>query len=198
MCLWLDLINIEIYDSDHMTENNKTFLCKLFSDIGTSFSKPKGSNFFSTGDTVEHMFWVTNGEARLLRHSLSGADVCLQITNNDLLAESSLYAESYHCDGVAFTQCDGHQIQKRKLADHLKNNPEIQTIHAAYLAGHVKELRTILEIRSFKKVSERLEAWIAVYGLDALKTKQANLIAQQIGVTPAAFYREISKRKNRP
>jgi hypothetical protein len=59
----------------------------------------------------------------------------------------------------------------------------------------VQRARAQVEIVSLKKVSERLDAWLALSG-DLPPKGQWHRLASEIGVTPEALYREIARRRN--
>ena len=65
---------------------------------------------------------------------------------------------------------------------------------AAHLAGEVRNARLRAEILTLKTVSERLDAWLA--DRDHLPEKgNWKAVAQEIGTSPEALYREIARRR---
>ena len=78
----------------------------------------------------------------------------------------------------------------------LSERPELAEAWASYLAHEVQRARLQAEILSLKTVTTRLSAWIAWHG--ALPSKgQWSLVAQEIGVSAEALYREIAHRRRR-
>ena len=65
---------------------------------------------------------------------------------------------------------------------------------ASHLAGEIKTARTRTEILALRTVGERLDAWLTLHcGLpDRGNWKQ---LAEEIGASPEALYRELAKRK---
>ena len=53
------------------------------------------------------------------------------------------------------------------------------------------------EILALKTVAERLDAWIAWHEQRPAKGKWRH-VAEEIGVSPEAFYRELAKRCSKP
>ena len=63
-----------------------------------------------------------------------------------------------------------------------------------HLAHEVQALRFKAEVLSMKTVTERLDAWISWKGENSLKKGELKNVANEIGVSPEALYREMGKR----
>jgi CRP-like cAMP-binding protein len=113
------------------------------------------------------------------------------------LAEASLYSETYHCDAVASGPAVTRVYSKAGLKRLLSNSPEISDIWANFLAQELQRTRLRSEILSLKTVAERLDAWIVWHGDSMAEKGQWKLVANQIGVSPEALYREVAKRRVR-
>ena len=85
-------------------------------------------------------------------------------------------------------------IPTRDIKDRLSADPALSEIWMKHLAHEVQALRFQAELLAMKTVSERLDAWIAWKGEDTLKKGEWKNVAHEIGVSPEAFYREMSKR----
>ena len=85
-------------------------------------------------------------------------------------------------------------VAQKDLRRRLDANPELCRDWARHLAHEVQRARLHAEILSLKTVAARLSAWLFWNG--ALPEKgQRHRIADEIRVTPEAFYRELAKRK---
>lgn len=69
-------------------------------------------------------------------------------------------------------------------------------IIARHLAAQVQQNRARAEILLLKRVSERLDAWIALNGGELPAKGNWHVLADEIGVTAEALYRELSRRKS--
>jgi CRP-like cAMP-binding protein len=155
-----------------------------------------GAPLFHCGDTVEEMHFVLTGSIHLVRHQSDGSILILQRAGpGSILAEASLYSETYHCDAVASGPAVTRVYSKAGLKRLLSNSPEISDIWANFLAQELQRTRLRSEILSLKTVAERLDAWIVWHGDSIAEKGQWKLVANQIGVSPEALYREFAKRR---
>ena len=159
-------------------------------------SLPEGGLLFHRGDPVTHLFLVLDGAIELTRHRADGGVVVLQRASQDaILAEASVFSERYHCDAFAATPSVLLAVPMAAVRSRLIQSPEFAEAWVAYLAREVQEARLRSEILSLKTVAERLDAWLLSHG-ERLPAKGAwKSLAHEIGVSPEAFYRELSRRK---
>lgn len=163
---------------------------------GRIISLAIGQPLFLTGDRVRSMFVVTEGQIDLVRHTRAGA----RLTQNRVLpgsvpAEASAYSETYHCDGVARIPSQVRSIPVSAFRDKLHDTPDAADAWAAQLAYALQKARMRSEIRSLKTVAERLDAWL---GEDRSLPKKGQIqdLAQVLGVSREALYRELAQRRN--
>ena len=157
-----------------------------------------GRSLFLRGDPVTDMHFVIKGSIHLVRHQSDGSALTLQRAGpGTMLAEASLYSRTYHCDAVAFGGADTRVYTKVSLKRLLAKNPEFSNVWANYLALELQRSRLRSEILSLRTVSERLDAWIAWNGGSFPQKGEWKMVANQIGVSPEALYREIAKRRDR-
>src|SRR5512140_845970 len=75
-----------------------------------------GRHLFHRGDPVTEMHFVTTGSIHLVRHQSDGSSLILQRASpGSILAEASLYSETYHCDAVASGAADTRAYAKASL-----------------------------------------------------------------------------------
>ena len=111
-----------------------------------------------------------------------------------MLAEASLHSSHYHCDAIAKTDAQMWAVGRSELQSQLRRNPVLSEAWFEHLAREVQRARFLAEILSLKTVAARLDAWIGWHGASPEKGLWATT-AQQIGVSPEAFYREMAKRR---
>ena len=153
-----------------------------------------GASVFHLGDPIRLVHFVRRGTIHLVRYQDDGAALILQRAQaRSILAEASVYSERYHCDARAETVAATWAVARKDFRRCLETKPEAYQAWAQYLAHEVQRARLHAEILSLKTVGARINAWTVWNG--ALPTKgQWRRIADEIGVSPEALYREIAKR----
>lgn len=154
-----------------------------------------GSTVFNLGDAITTVYIVQSGTIHLVRHQADGSPLILQRARSGaILAEASVYSSRYHCDARAESAALTWAISKSSLRRRLSESLETAEAWAQHLADEVQRARLHAEILSLKTVSARLAAWIGWHGTLPAKGSWS-IIAQEIGVSPEAFYREIGRRR---
>lgn len=154
-----------------------------------------GEAVFHIQDQVQNLHVICEGRIHLVRHQTDGAKLVLQRAEAPtVLAEASLYSAQYHCDAIAETDSVTWAISRSELRSHLQQDPVLSDAWAKHLAHEVQGARLHAEILSLKTVAARIDAWIGWHGALPEKGRWA-MIAQQIGISPEALYRELAKRR---
>lgn len=164
-------------------------------DTGVSTRFEKGEVVFGGGEPTTSMFLVEDGCVELVRHTLSGNRLILsRVLPGHVLAEASAYSDTYHCDGVSLNRSRVKRIPIAQFRQNLSANTDLQHIWASGLAHELQAARMAAEIRTLRTVSERLEVWLeSNERLPPVGERQ--MLAQVLGVTREALYRELAKRK---
>ncbi|MEP4378491.1 MAG: Crp/Fnr family transcriptional regulator [Alphaproteobacteria bacterium] len=166
----------------------------LRSSRGTRLKLDPGEHLFHLGQPIRHLYLVLEGEAHLVRFDENGGAVILQRTGpGGVIAEASLFANSYHCDAVAREATTVQSIPRSTLRKRLRSEPAFAEAFMAHLAHEVQNTRFRAEVLSLKTIEARLTAWESWHGALPPKGEWKSL-AQQIGVSPEALYRELAKR----
>ena len=154
-----------------------------------------GETLFRRGDTVRRLHVIRSGTVHLVRYQEDGSALILQRARpGSILAEASVYSPRYHCDALAETETLTWAVARTDIRKAFAERPGLAEAWASYLAHEVQRARLQAEILSLKTVAARLGAWIAWHG--ALPAKgQWSLVAQEIGVSAEALYREIAHRR---
>lgn len=156
-----------------------------------------GGTLFRRDDPVKCAFLVREGRISLRRALQDGGLLTLHTaTAGELVAEASLFADHYHCDAVTDIATTVSVLTKVKLVRHLENSTASDNLPVRAFKRTAKELQTLrtrIEIMRMRKVSDRLDAYLELYG-----PPEAGgwvRVADWIGVTPPALYRELGKRR---
>lgn len=156
-----------------------------------------GEAVFRQGDRAAAVYVVQSGRIRLLRHLEDGSSVSVYVARpGDSFAEASLWAESYHCDGLADVPSVITAIPKSDLLGVLEDNPQAAMALARILAAQVRISRSSLELRNIRSARERLLAWIRLQAEGAPPTvvldRPWTQIAAELGLTHEVIYRTLA------
>lgn len=156
----------------------------------------KGAFLFHEGDLVRSVFVIQDGLVELTRHQLDGAPVILQrATDGAVLAEASVYSDVYHCAALVALPSTVFQLPKPTFLTCLREDRHFSELWSMHLAREVHAARYRSEILSRKTVSDRLDGWMAWYENKLPEKGQWKSVAEQIGVSPEALYRELARRR---
>jgi CRP/FNR family transcriptional regulator, dissimilatory nitrate respiration regulator len=154
-----------------------------------------GQFLFHRDDPVKFMFLIVAGSAHLIRRGARGNALILQRASTDSIpAEASLFSTAYHCDAIAASKTVAKLMSKSAMQQLFYKDREFAKAWSMHLAAEVRHARRRAEILSIKTVAEKIDAWIADCGHPPEKGSW-KLVAQEIGVSPEAFYREMATRR---
>jgi len=155
-----------------------------------------GATLFCSGDAVRFLYVVRSGCIHLSRFDAQGrAAVMQRAVAGMALAESSIFSEVYHCDAVAILDTELLRVVRGDLRRAMQDQPDTMEAVARHLAQEVQLTRVRVEVLSKKSVRERLDAWLTLGGGRIPEYGSMASVAHDIGVTPEAFYREMSRRR---
>ena len=165
----------------------------IFHD-GIPVSLPASTSLFRREDKVRRMFLILSGSLNLERCLRDGDPLVLKRTGaGALLAEASLFADRYHCDAIACEPSELVALPKKVALERFHANPASSVAMVAETSKEVQHLRARIEILRLKRVSDRLDAWLELFDVPA-KGRWVD-VAEAIGVTPPALYRELARRR---
>lgn len=154
-----------------------------------------GGVLFRSASPVSEMFLVISGQIHLCRHTVHGAEMVLQrATSGMVVAEASAYSDSYHCDAIAATDSIALTLPRPIFLSAIASNPVLSATWAAALACGLQAARFRSEIRSLPKVADRLDAWFGE-GNHLPEKGQWQNVANELGITREALYRELARRR---
>lgn len=156
----------------------------------------EGATLFVGGDPVGNLHRVRSGVVHLVRRDPLGRELILQRASvGDIFAEASVFAAHYHCDAVALRRSVLETIPVLQLRACLRADPILSETFAAHLAQQVQRTRTMAEIVTLRTVAERLDAWLVFAETDLPPRGEWRHLAERLGVTPEALYRELARRR---
>ena len=103
----------------------------------------RSEHLFRQGDPIATVFEVLAGRPRLVRRAIDDHLVVLHTARDgELFAESTLFADTYHCDGVAAVPSRVRTYPKQEFVAALRATPEAWKQLAERLAHNRQRLRT--------------------------------------------------------
>lgn len=176
-----------------MSPTVSDFLLTVLSTLGKRQLVQGGTMLFHRGEKPDRMFWVLEGELRLVRTSAGGESVVLQRCRSGLLAEGSLFSGHYHCDGMAAVDTTLLSIARTRFLAAF-SDPEFSRAYAQWLSGTVRELRSNCERLSLRRAPSRIEHYLEEHGSFDYGRGQGNLKdwAIQLGLTHESLYRTLA------
>lgn len=156
---------------------------------------PVGHTVFRTGAKPKKVYWVLDGDVRLVRRSRNGAEIVLQRANSGFIAEASLDSPSYHCDAVVAAPSRLLAFQIERFRGALSEDGKFRAFWMRRLAREVRTLRSQCERLALNSAAERIEHYIESEGtggqLELRRTRKA--WAAELGLTHEALYRALAK-----
>jgi CRP-like cAMP-binding protein len=154
----------------------------------------RGAVLFHRGDPVQRVFHVRKGRIALRRALADGGALTLHVAGvGELVAAASLWAQATHCDAICETDTRLAVRPASDLRDWLGRSPAAAALAEA--SREVQALRARVEVLRLRRLSDRLDAYLDLHGPpDAGGWTR---VADWIGVTPPALYRELARRRAR-
>ncbi len=155
-----------------------------------------GALLFERGDAIAGFCRVISGEIRLLRRQDDGNEFILQRARRGaLVAEASLFSDCYHCAAVAVGKTDVMIFRRALVQELIRNDADAALAYAHHMARELQQARMRAEIASFRRVADRLDAWLVWHDGRMPRRGEWLSLAQEIGVSPEALYREMARRR---
>ena len=156
-----------------------------------------GAFLFHRDDPVRDMFVLLEGVVQLVRFQADGSLIVLQRAEGGaVIAEASLFAERYHCDGQAATDARVLVIRRPLLRQRLRSESELAEAWLRHLSRQLQQARLQSEILALNRVGERLDLWLDWHDGELPPRGEWTALARQLGVTREALYREMAKRRD--
>jgi CRP-like cAMP-binding protein len=170
------------------------FSWQMIFDGSLERSLKTGATLFRREDPVEFMYLMRAGQIALERPMTDCAALTLHIASEDMaLAEASLFADAYHCDAIVRDAAIVAYLPRAAFLAKLQKSPEAALGLIETTAREVQVQRARIEILRLRRVSDRLDAWLDLFGEPA-KGGWVR-VADGIGVSQPALYRELARRR---
>lgn len=153
---------------------------------------PAGSFLFHRGDPVRDLFLVREGHVALRRALGDGGSLTLHLAKpGEVVALASLFSKTTHCDAICQTDARVARRCVDFVRDRLGSSPAAAAF--AQTAYEVQALRARVEVLRLRRLSDRLDAYLDLHG--APEPGGWVHVADWIGVSTSALYRELRRRR---
>jgi CRP-like cAMP-binding protein len=161
-----------------------------------------GESLFRTGDPVYGVFAIESGRIQMLRYDIQGRPLVLFTgIQGDLFAEAALFSETYHCDAVAVADATVRIFSKPTLLSLFTRDPTAAQKFTALIARELITARTRLELLNIRSADERVLRHLGLAaGADGRTVNLPGTLketAEDLGLTPEAFYRVLADLEKR-
>jgi len=156
----------------------------------------KQESLFHQGDAVENIYVVRRGRIKLIRSTIDGNPVVLQLAMaGDIIAEASLFSDTYHCAAVVDSpSAELSCFDRYGLLAALKESPAAAMDIMELFAHRIRKLRALLEIRNIRSAKQRMHAYFQLEsnGKNEVPLKMSfKDMAYQLGLAHETFYRAL-------
>ena len=153
---------------------------------------PAGAALFHRGDPVRHLFFLREGRVALRRALTDGGALTLHVAGpGEVVAPGSLWADATHCDAICEIAVRVASRPAAAVRAYLGSSPA--TAALAEAAREVQMLRTRIEVLRLRRLPDRLDAYLDLN--DPPAPGGWVHVADWIGVSPPALYRELARRR---
>jgi len=156
---------------------------------------PAADTLFRAGDRVKSLYLVVSGALRLTRMLPPGAELIMQRAEaGAIVAETSLFADRYCCNAIATETSLIRAVRIQAMRAALRDDSVLLWEWLRHMAREVQQARARAEILSLKTVAHRVEGWRALNNGVLPPKGRWRQLADEIGVSPEALYREFARR----
>ena len=158
---------------------------------------PAAGAVFRQGDPASDIFLVVHGQVRLVRYTDEGEALTLfRARAGQTFAEAALFADRYHCTALADRDSQVALFSKDELLASLGSHPPLMMRLIALLSRQVRDLRTLLEVRSIRSAPDRILQYLRLQadpksGIFIVNTTLKD-IAHELGLAHETLYRELT------
>jgi CRP-like cAMP-binding protein len=151
---------------------------------------------FRQGDKVQAIYFIEEGRLRLDRRTFDGRSLVFGTSRaGEFFVEAALFAEIFHCDGVATEPSRVRVYPKAEVLNALNTNPSCAVPLLELLAHQVIDARQRLELMKIRSAKERVLLYFDLHvGAGGALTLEGPLqdVANELGLTREAFYRTLA------
>ncbi|NOX25112.1 MAG: Crp/Fnr family transcriptional regulator [Deltaproteobacteria bacterium] len=181
-----------------MTENLLSFLQTLVSP--ENIHVQRGDFIFQPGDPASFLYAVEQGQIRMIRFNEAGSETVLYRAGaGETFAEAALFVDFFHCTVIAEEDCKLLAFPKKAILTAMDKDTRLLRQYSMLLSREVRELRSMIEVRSIGAADARLLHYFRLHADDngrVLVSPSLMDLAGQLGMAHETLYRNLKKLEN--
>lgn len=156
-----------------------------------------GQAVFRPGDPVAHIYGVHRGGIRMVRYNDHGDEILIyRAAAGETFAEAALFGDVFHCHALAETDSTILCFDRAAILAAVSADPGVLESYCALLSRQVRELRSMLEIRSTRSAPERVLHYLRLHAGREGRCRVAvtfKELASQLGLSHETMYRALKR-----
>lgn len=155
----------------------------------------KGDSIFRLGTPPAGIYFLLQGEVRLLRRSRTGGELILQRVRRGFFAEASLDSGVYHCDALAVQPSEILRMPFGPVRQALDDDAAFRQAWISHLSRELRRSRTQGERLALKSAAERVLHYLEREGADGVVSLDMprKAWAAELGLTHESLYRTLAR-----
>ncbi len=168
-------------------------------NAATSYSFAAGQRLFRQGDRASNVYLVISGRIKLVRYTIEGGMVVLQVARNgESLGDSSFFADFYSSTAIAEIESTAIAYPQPLLREALREYPELARDYRIRLIGKIQSFKVILELLQIRSAHLRLLQYLQ-YNTSPNNETVVNLdrplkeVATELDLAPRTISRALAR-----
>jgi len=162
-----------------------------------SLNLRQGDYLFQPGDAATCLYGIEEGAIRMVRFGAEGQELVIyRAGRGETFAEAALFGDIYHCAVLAEVDSLIWTFPKEEILEVMGREPALLQRYSALLSRQVRDLRTLLEVRTVRAADERILYFLQLHadgtGCFQLSSTLMDL-AGQLGLAHETLYRGLKK-----
>lgn len=156
-------------------------------------ARERDAPLFRQGQRPQAMYYLLEGELRLLRHGADGGALILQRAQGGFVAEASLDARIYHCDAVAASAIQALRLPLSAFRAALAQDAAFNRAWIGHLSAELRRVRAQAERLALPGAADRVLHYLQTEGHGGQITLDTSrkAWAAELGLTHECLYRTL-------
>ncbi|MEM7761587.1 MAG: Crp/Fnr family transcriptional regulator [Cyanobacteria bacterium P01_A01_bin.40] len=166
-------------------------------NAATTYSFATGQRLFRQGDRASNFYIVTSGRVKLVRYTIEGRIVVLQVVRSgESLGENTVISDAYTCTAIAEVESRAIAYPEPLLTESLRYYPDLAQDLITKLISKIQSLSVGLELLQIRSAHVRLLQYLQY---NAALSNTVNLdqplkeIASELDLAPRTLSRALAR-----
>lgn len=168
-------------------------------NTATTYTFAAGQRLFRQGDRANNLYIVTRGRIKLVRYTIEGRMVVLQVARRGKsLGENALIANAYSCTAIAEVESNAIAYPQPLLIEALREYPELAGNLIIELIRTIQSFEVSLELLQIRSAHLRLFQYLQ-YNAVSKERNTVNLdrplreVATELDLAPRTISRALAR-----